>query len=645
MEAATHAPTFPTKLRWRPYVNGNSLKSKKIKKDDLQSHTHQNQQPKSITQDLNAKTLAYKIRGKPLHQKSPIQVQLQWEEAETIESMSHGGHPHNQHPHPHHHQHHRNNAEAGTKHLSNDPVHRNMVSLPSPPQSKSPSFGLALIDGQDPDMRQYKATVPALQGNDLSPLPSAEANAVCRVALEALLENHRKNQMLAAQSALAFALTSATVPISVTDSARTHPAVIRSGSSNIDTGRLSSAELLSMANIDELLSNVSDPESSDHFSTAASTLASPATTDQSLHSSPINGLMDILGTQTAITSHLEITDAMFGMMVAQAPLLLRDGDCKKVLLNHRQQQQPQTISPTLSDTSTTAHPIVEFFQDLTAPFTASQSDPLINGNNSSPWPSLFPKPNESSPAAEVASNAEIIVSQTEVSTDDEKLPSSYRIPSSDSPVTRLSQTEHDPDSAEWLAFLDEASPLFSGETDISDTPSMDPASPTAPRESHAQSTDTKQTNTGLWDWTGDISKPGVMTSRSSSSAFAISGPLGAGGLVRTLRGNYQQKSGYHTKAQAPASRTDALAASPSAFEKRILKVVCDDSKRTIVKAPDAAAAETQELRGSRRTPPQRTYVNHSKIAKDGVDKSEAENFKGLMALFHGLWRASTGERS
>src|SRR5690349_16644023 len=97
MEAAqhsSHVPSFPSKLRWRPYSNGSSLKSKKAKKEEQQQQKNQHS---TAAQDVNAKAVAHRIRAKTPH-RSPVEVQLQWEEAETIESMSHGGHPHSQHP-------------------------------------------------------------------------------------------------------------------------------------------------------------------------------------------------------------------------------------------------------------------------------------------------------------------------------------------------------------------------------------------------------------------------------------------------------------------------------------------------------------------------------------------------------------------
>ncbi|CAO3564795.1 unnamed protein product [Mortierella alpina] len=85
-------PPLPAKLRWRPYANGSSKKNSKPKKDDARSL-----QP-------SAKAVASKVRGKQYYSGKtptpPVEVKLQWEEAETIESISHGGHPHNQ-PHSH----------------------------------------------------------------------------------------------------------------------------------------------------------------------------------------------------------------------------------------------------------------------------------------------------------------------------------------------------------------------------------------------------------------------------------------------------------------------------------------------------------------------------------------------------------------
>ncbi|KAF9955512.1 hypothetical protein BGZ70_010230 [Mortierella alpina] len=655
MEAAqhsTHVPSFPSKLRWRPYANGSSLKSKKTKKEEQQK---QQRPSPSAAQDVNAKAVAHRIRAKTPH-RSPVEVQLQWEEAETIESMSHGGHPHNQHP-PRHPQSHSNHKESSS---------RNTTPLSSPPQPRLSPPGVPLVDSET-DMGQYKATLPALTGDEFLPLSSIASTKTCQLALNALLENHRESQRLAAQPALA--LTSVPTPLSMTSppiylaDMTLNPSALAmntaySRTSSTQRRKLSTTALLGMVSTHELLESCqySDTDISNGYSTPASTVTSPATTHQSLssQSSPTSKMVDFQGAQSG-NSPMALTAAAFEMLVAQTPALLAEGDISKQMLLHDYHQQRQDpvldSSPTLSDASTTSNPFIEFLQDLRTPFTyfSSHSDPLISGTHSSPWPSLFPSSSDSTPIAEASPQCVEKTTQTEA-LDEDSLAVVGRGVLKDAAATPskfLVQEEQDP---EWLAFLDEASPLFSAESGVGDPSMMDFAVPTELHESQSSKIDTKQDDIRQWSRAEGAFKPqttdlrghfGFAAVGGGGGAFRSMGSLGAGGMVRSLRGNYQQRSGYHTK--AASSRIKELASikplesGPEAVNVT-KKLGQEDSLKKM------SGGERKSLKREVRSSPSPAIASSSVVTKDKANMGEADNFKGLVAMFHGLWRASTGER-
>ncbi|CAO3574899.1 unnamed protein product [Mortierella alpina] len=658
MEAAQHSahvPSFPSKLRWRPYANGSSLKSKKTKKDEQQ----QQQRPTlSAAQVVNAKAVAHRIRAKTPH-RSPVEVQLQWEEAETIESMSHGGHPHNQRP-PRHPQSHSSNKDSSSQ---------NTTPLSSPPQPKASSPRVAALVDSETDMGQYKASLPALTGDEFLSLSSIASTKTCQLALNALLENHRESQRLAAQPALA--LTSVPTPLSMTSppiylaDMTLNPSALAvntgySRSRDAQRRMLSTAALLGMASTSELLESChySDTDVSNGYSSAASTFTSPATTHHSLslQSSPTSKMTDLQRAQSG-NSPVALTAAAFEMLVAQTSVLMAEGDISKQMLlhNYHQQQQDPVLdsSPTLSDASTTSNPFIEFLQDLRTPFTyfSSHSDPLISGAHSSPWPSLFPSSADSASIAETSPQRVEKTTQTEALDEDSSAAAGRNVTKDVTAAPFKFSTPKEEQDPEWLAFLDEASPLFSTESGVGDSSMMDFAVPAEPYVAQSSKIGTKQDDMGLWNWAEGVFKPQTTVLRGHSGftvvgggggAFGSMGSSGAGGMIRSLRGDYHQRSGYHTRA-AP-SRTKELATTKplengSEAVNVTKKLVQDD---LLKKMP---AGEVEGLKREVQSSPSQVTESSSTVIKDKANMSEADNFRGLVAMFRGLWRASTGERS
>ncbi|KAF9413485.1 hypothetical protein BGZ76_005020, partial [Entomortierella beljakovae] len=162
--------SLPSKLRWRPYANGTSKKTSKFKKQD------------SLP---NPKATAHKVRGQQYYSNKSANlspsIKLQWEEAETVESMSHGGHQYDHHDSDHS----RGSSPSASSDTSSsslsskDPANtssgnkltsamqRAIASLPSPPLSSFPTR-LDLVGGHS-DFSQFKASVSDLtsSGNNL----------------------------------------------------------------------------------------------------------------------------------------------------------------------------------------------------------------------------------------------------------------------------------------------------------------------------------------------------------------------------------------------------------------------------------------------------------------------------------------------
>ncbi|KAG0290737.1 hypothetical protein BGZ96_005809 [Linnemannia gamsii] len=723
--------SLPAKLRWRPYSNGATKSAKRQKKDDpspQDNDSSSSQQPQNqATLGLQAKALAHRVRERSFRSAKahtpPVGVQLQWEEAETMESMSHGGHPHNQHPPLYHYQQqqrqlqqqqqeqrHQQQQQRNTSESNSDTDsdsystsrRHGASSLPSPPPSKSPTTPVRNQLGGDLDLSHYRARLPGLTGDDFLehglPLPSIEANTVYQVALNDLLENHRKNML--AEKAPALAITSAA------NSSNT-----LAGSAAQQQRRLSSSELLGISTIEELLVSCGYSEPIGNYSgdTAIRIPVSPASTDQSLHSSPLSGIIDLQDTTSFQISKtpLDISSASFDLLMAQTPVLLSEGDSKQILL--QQQKQPFAMDYSQNGLDWSA-PL---------PFThvvTMHDDPLINGNDSSfsfSWPSLFPKVavstqsiSRESSTSSAAPRVDIAI-QTD-STSPPLSPPMSGASTESSPMTHLGQTheELDPD---WLTFLEENSPLFPAVTESSSGESPELSSPstfaTAAADTPTFTSSIGQKpepvtppvrEKGAWNWAEDFLKQGAMAPTghrsfptagsfgSFSSRGGGSAAGGSGGMIRTLRGSngigggsggarYQQRSGYHTQAVGRSGRIskgDINAASvdePVGGEKvkesqptaRIpSKSTIENNKVRATTAKTSTTSSTSEKESPGKVEDEKSWKKKNPAeeesmrgvkAKMGTDSSTTatttEGFGGLLAMFRGLWKGNGGDKN
>lgn len=727
--------SLPAKLRWRPYSNGAAKSAKRQKKDDPnpQDNNHSSsQQPQNqATLGLQAKALAHRVRERSFHSAKahtpPVGVQLQWEEAETMESMSHGGHPHNQHPPLYHYQQQqrqlqqqqqeqrrqqqqqqvrqRNTSESNsdTDSDSYSTSRRHGVSsLPSPPPSKSPTTPVRNQLGGDLDLSHYKARLPGLTGDDFLehglPLPSIEANTVYQVALNELLENHRKNML--AEKAPALAITSAASPSSTL-----------ADSASQQQRRLSSSELLGISTIEELLVSCGYSEPIGNYSgdTTIRTPVSPASTDQSFHSSPLSGIIDmqdITSSQTSKTP-LDISSASFDLLMAQTPVLLSEGDSKQILL----QQQMQPFAMDYSQNGLGWSTPLPFTHVATI-----HDDPLINGNDSSfsfAWPSLFPKMAVSTQSIARESNTSSgaprvdIAIQTD-STSPPLSPPMSGASTESSPMTHIGQTQEELDP-DWLTFLEENSPLFPAVTESSSGESLEFSSPLtfataaaadtpAPTSSIGQKPEPVTPpvrEKGAWNWAEDFLKQGAMAPTghrsfptagsfgSFSSRGGGSAAGGSGGMIRTLRGSsgigggsggarYQQRSGYHTQAAGRSGRiskgdinaasVDELVGGEGVKESQPTaripsKSTIENNKATATTAKTSTTLSTSEKESPEKVEDEKSWKKKNPAeedsmrggkAKAGTDSSTTattnEGFGGLLAMFRGLWKGNGGDK-
>ncbi|KAG0276008.1 hypothetical protein BGZ96_003518 [Linnemannia gamsii] len=432
MDTDTKPAPLPAKLRWRPYANGTSKKnSTKIKKVD----------------PPNPKAIAHKIRPSQYYSSkstnAPVKVSLQWEVAETVDSMSHGGHPHSYHQY-----HHRSfdssssrdsspGAVSDTSSLSsptkerafstssasstgsnnNDnynntnrsvltsAMHHATTTLPSPPPSKPLSAGLDLVGGPT-DLNFFKASIPGLTGNNVGQQPLGPdlmtPNNAYQIALNALFQS----QTIKHSNFHTAALMDASLTSNNKNNDNTHTgassssAVSLLGSSTIhdtllsDPNRiLSNEELLGVSTIDELLASCGVIEDN---SSALTTqlLATPTDTNSSLNSTPLNGLLDfntsgmvVRATSTSCSntfSPMAITNQSFEALLAQSVVSQQPP--------YLQQQQQTPVSPV--NTSTTTSPAMldpygHLVQALASPFGYLSSSDSFTASPAA-WPSLFP---------------------------------------------------------------------------------------------------------------------------------------------------------------------------------------------------------------------------------------------------------------
>ncbi|KAF9147989.1 hypothetical protein BG015_010305 [Linnemannia schmuckeri] len=736
--------SLPAKLRWRPYSTGAAKAAKRQKKDDpsSQDSSSSSQQSQNQTLGLQAKALAHRVREKSFRSAKahnpPVGVQLQWEEAETMESMSHGGHPHNQHPPLYHYQQQqrqllqqqqqerrqlqqqqgrqRNTSDSNSDTDSDSystSRRLGVSSLPSPPPSKSPATPVRTQPGGDLDLSHYKARLPGLTGDDFLehglPLPSIEGNTVYQVALNELLENHRKNML--AEKAPALAITSATNPSNtLADSASQQPR------------RISSSELLGISTIEELLVSCGYSEPIGNYSgdTAIRAPVSPASTDQSLHSSPLSGIIDLQDPSSQISkTPLDISSASFDLLMAQTPVLLSEGDSKQILLQ-QQQQQPLAMDYSQNGLSwSTPSPF--------AHVAATHDDPLINGNDSSfsfAWPSLFPKVAVSTQSIAQENNTPSaaprvdIAIQTDPTSPLSPALSGASTSTESSPMTHLglTQEELDPD---WLTFLEENSPLFPAVTESSTGQSPELSSSSTFAAAAADGSNTTPTPSfgqksepvtppvrekGAWNWAEDFLKQGAMAptghrsfptagsfgSFSSRGGGSVTG--GSGGMIRTLRGSsgigggsggvryqQQQRSGYHTQAAGRGSNSKRGINAASVDEpvggegakkegQAMVRIPSEsttenDNKTTVTtttKTPKTTSSTRSEKESPGKVDDGKSWKKNSAEeesmrggkAKAGTDSTAttamtmtSEGFGGLLAMFRGLWKGNGGDKN
>ncbi|KAG0356412.1 hypothetical protein BG005_004661 [Podila minutissima] len=540
-------PPLPAKLRWRPYANGNSLKVKKPKKNAIQ--------------DMDAKAVAHKMRGKQYYTgktQLPTGVKLQWEEAETIESMSAGGHPHN-----HHHYHHSSSESdsdttlspttprrtsttstsssgSGSSPTSSKPysnaLQRAISSLPSPPsQPLAPTAEMDLVGGQA-DFGLFNASLPGLTGTDFMkhglPLATLASNTAYQLALDALFQpprnlfqaptnttNNNNSKFNAANA----------MPTNTPQATNIFTSVPLSAVSRDPNPALSNDDLLNMASIDELLSSCGYAEPMD-----TSMMLSPTITDQSLNSSPMSSLVDFpnssRGTSPAATSFspMAITGQSIEALLAQ-PIF-------PITQQVPQQQASQglyTSPTTMTSVSVSApsNPYTVLAEDLSAPFSYITAGGVDSTGAPMAWPSLFPEPTPVPQRTEIATQ-----------TDGPYSPTSPALKSITAATIQstlgLTDEELDPD---WLNFLDEASPLFT-DAELPPSPPHSGDEDMAPPRTERPS---NQTTTKSWD---QFLKPGISTAPTGHRGFPSSpgalggvGQLGSGGLIRTLQGTSQQR--------------------------------------------------------------------------------------------------------
>lgn len=612
MDADHSRPSaLPTKLRWRPYANGTSIKSKRTKKETQQQQLEERSNTREKKpQDINPKALAHKVRGGKPHyvgKAASNEVQLQWEEAETIESMSAGGHPHNQHIQHHHNQHiqhhHNQHIQPQNSHQPNTskerktPQGHGSSTLPSPPMAS-----LALVGGES-DLGQYKASLPVLTGDSLgqgsmslsSILGNSSKNHSYHLALTALLENHR-SQMRLSQMATPSSpsLTSSTSTTSQQPSPTNR--------------RMSSSELLGISTIDELLEScgyIDDTLAPTNF------LASPATTNQSLHSSPDTALLESPG-------------SLFG-------------------------------NTSLSTTRSQLSPFAQndLVQDLSSPFAylSSNRDPLLN-NVPTAWPSLFPLE---------GSDRDSPTQHVEMATQEQS--KQYLTPTSG--LSTHSSPLSQGDDTEWFGFLDESSPLFEDGSLPMPVFDQDVPSGKVPGTTTGASQDEEPKKT-IWNWAEEMLRPAAMAP-TGHRGFPSTGPMartsqfGGGGLVRTLQSNYQQRSGYHTKAAprtlGPATKDTATnttsAASivaaavrgkPVAKAKTLNKDKDKDKEDVAKKEVGASKVETGASSLKHVDKDLDPSIKSKTAMANGVapkkEAKDAESYSGLLAMFRGLWQGT-----
>ncbi|KAG0253960.1 hypothetical protein BG011_006044 [Mortierella polycephala] len=647
---SSKSPPMPSKLRWRPYANGTSKKNKQL--------------PKSATSNNskapNPKAIAHKMRGTQYYSGKaphpPVELKLQWEEAETIESMRHGGHPQNQHHSESGSDHSRGSSPSassvtsstsssgtankiGNSNTSNPfsyAMQRAMASLPSPPASKLPLTRLDLVGGQS-DLTQFKASVSGLtcnastQDSDHSLTALTSSNAY-QIALNALLHSQNyKNPSVFHTPALTANSSVSTTANATSPAAASVPVTSTAallGSSTInnvlttDPDRaLSNQELLTVATIEELLAtygyvdNTINSFDSLLNNQTAQMLASPISTVQSSQSSPMGGSLDF-NNHRGISRGSSPSSGSFSF----SPMAV-SGDAFEVLLTQppaSSLQTPSSASPDNSGAPVAGNPYNNFLQELASPFgyLSTNGDPLLSNNAPSAWPSLFPTVTEDrqmptqttiTTAAKVTPQRTEIATQTDLPYEPSLSPQSVKTSAHNSPQSTLGLSDEELDP-EWLNFLDEAGPIFD---------EIDMQSPPPLGDESLRAKDTQRNRT-IWSWAEELIKPNAMSPTgnrnippSVPSMGGISGnPIASGGLIRTLQGTHQQKS---NKSRSMIPKKDISASSHK-----------------------ADSAEHEENKCEPKNPKESSRTEESiNVKNDG-------GFGGLVVMIRNLWVGKSG---
>ncbi|GJJ76477.1 hypothetical protein EMPS_08836 [Entomortierella parvispora] len=653
MDVDNRPPPLPAKLRWRPYANGNSLKSKKPKKSDA---LKQKQAP-------NPKAVASKVRGAQYYtgKTRTVEVQLQWEEAETIESMSHGGHPHNHH---HAHQHEQRSrdsspsassvtssstAEGHSKSRSNSgdsnssgvfaSLQRAMSSLPSPPPSQPLTTRLDLVGGQS-DFGLFRASIPGLTDsgflNSGLALDAASTDNAYQIAVNALFQSRNFRNPTAFHTPALLHENSANVPLTNAAPAASAAAPTTApssaallGASTInqallsDPNRmLSGLELMSIATIDELLTSCgyvetgSNPTAAPHSALGAQILPSPANSNQSLDSSPLGDLLDLDGNAGFVRGVSPCSTSF-------SPMAITNNSFEALLA---QSMAPGQAAQTSSTATGTDNAYTELLQELASPFDYLAGDANV-GSNPASWPSLFElaaaKDKSLASVETLAVSSAPAPQRMEIATQTDgpyspaSAASSTRGSTQGSPLANslgLSDEELDPD---WLNFLDEASPLFTDVDMPSPSSSGDEGGQALPS---SPSKATPQRDRSMWNWAEELLKPGAKTPTGTRGGFPTSngsfsstggvvpgGHIGGGGLVRTLR---------TVKPKGPTEKEGTVESSRESQ--------ADKSSAASTSAASAKATTT------------------SAAAAAPVEESSDSQFGGLMAMIRGLWVTKKG---
>ncbi|KAG0300291.1 hypothetical protein BGZ98_009302 [Dissophora globulifera] len=586
-DQSTGPPPLPAKLRWRPYSNGSSKKNSKLKRDDTRPSV------------LNSKAAAHKIKGQQYYSgkpsNSPVGIKLQWEEAETIESMSHGGHLHDQHQSDRSRDtspsnasvisstsssndltkafgnssgsNNANSADSYSNGASNPFTYafqRALGSLPSPPLSARQNTKLDLVGGPS-DLNQYKASIPGLTANGQQ-LGALSPDNAYQIALSALFESQSiKGQSLFFTPALlgtngsdnsgTARMTNNSQTAAPTVPTPSAPVTSSSASALLGTSNismflaepdrvLSNQELLGVASIDELLSSCGYVDSSHLTTRGAQMLASPAKSDRSLNASPMTGLLDYNGTgnisQAAATpssgsfSPMALNSTAFETLLTQ-PVIPRRAS---------QQQQQQLRIPTTSpvvNASAVVDPYDSLLQELSSPFgyISSPSDPAQN-NAPTAWPSLFPSADEpvgiamNTAGPTVKALPQPISQRSEMATQTDGPYVSSPSPSS----TKMSSTESQygsqnmsPHSVLESSAEEELDPDWLNFLDEA-SPLFEEVDMPSPPLSDVEPTPQDR---NMWRWAEDLLKPAPMTP-GSNHGFPTSGS-GMNGMLGGSLGN------------------------------------------------------------------------------------------------------------